>query len=137
MVTGLLEYRKDTSEPLRELTQILLRGASSLAYFLYSWRWLFRILLGLMVVLGLKSAFSSSKWLPIIPILALLGIAYETNFVMAADTMFYQPKVLAVKNIGENKVENDRLVIGVTHQGQAKSYPIQYLGYHHQVRVLA
>ena len=29
-VTGLLEYRKDTSEPLRELTQILLRGASSL-----------------------------------------------------------------------------------------------------------
>ena len=49
------------------------------AYFLYSWRWVFRILLGLMVVLGLKSAFSSSKWLPIIPILALLGIVYETN----------------------------------------------------------
>ena len=104
------------------------------AYFLYSWRWLFRGLFGLMVVLGLKSAFSSSKWLPIIPILALLGIAYETNFVMAADSMFYQPKVLAVKNIGENKVENNRLVIGVTHEGQAKAYPIQYLGYHHQVR---
>ena len=104
------------------------------AYFLYSWRWLFRGLFGLMVVLGLKSAFSSSKWLPIVPILALLGIAYETNFVMAADTMFYQPKVLAVKNIGENKVENDRLVIGVMHEGQAKAYPIQYLGYHHQVR---
>ena len=104
------------------------------AYFLYSWRWLFRGLFGLMVVLGLKSAFSSSKWLPIIPILALLGIAYETNFVMAADTMFYQPKVLAVKNIAENKVENNRLVIGVMHEGQAKAYPIQYLGYHHQVR---
>ncbi len=29
-VTGLLEFRKDTSEPLRELTQILLRGTSSL-----------------------------------------------------------------------------------------------------------
>ena len=29
-VTGLLEYRKDTAEPLRELTQILLRGASTL-----------------------------------------------------------------------------------------------------------
>ncbi len=104
------------------------------AYFLYSWRWLFRGLFSLMVVLGLKSAFSSSKWLPIIPILALIGIAYETNFVMAADTMFYQPKVLAVKNLGENLVENNRLVIGVTHEGQAKAYPIQYLGYHHQVR---
>ncbi len=104
------------------------------AYFLYSWRWVFRGLLGLMVVLGLKSAFSSSKWLPIFPILGLMGIAYETNFEMAADTMFYQPKVLEVKNIQENKVENDPLVIGVTHEGEAKAYPIQYLGYHHQVR---
>ncbi len=29
-VTGLLEFRKDTAEPLRELTQILLRGPSKL-----------------------------------------------------------------------------------------------------------
>jgi len=29
-VTGLLEYRKDTAEPLRELTNILLRGDSTL-----------------------------------------------------------------------------------------------------------
>jgi uncharacterized peroxidase-related enzyme len=29
-VTGLLEFRKDTAEPLRELTQILLRGESTL-----------------------------------------------------------------------------------------------------------
>lgn len=29
-ITGLLEYRKDTGEPIRVLTQILLRGASTL-----------------------------------------------------------------------------------------------------------
>jgi uncharacterized peroxidase-related enzyme len=29
-VTGLLEFRRDTSEPLRELTQLLLRGPSTL-----------------------------------------------------------------------------------------------------------
>lgn len=29
-IMGLLEYRKDTAEPIRELTQILLRGPSSL-----------------------------------------------------------------------------------------------------------
>src|SRR6201994_1391457 len=29
-ITGLLEYRKDTGEPIRVLTQILLRGPSSL-----------------------------------------------------------------------------------------------------------
>lgn len=30
-VTGLLEYRQDTAAPLREVTQILLRGPSSLS----------------------------------------------------------------------------------------------------------
>ncbi len=29
-ITGLLEYRKDSAEPIRELTQILLRGPSTL-----------------------------------------------------------------------------------------------------------
>jgi uncharacterized peroxidase-related enzyme len=29
-ITGLLEYRKDSAQPIRELTQILLRGESSL-----------------------------------------------------------------------------------------------------------
>jgi len=29
-ITGLLEYRKDSAQPIRELTQILLRGPSSL-----------------------------------------------------------------------------------------------------------
>jgi len=29
-ITGLLEYRKDTAHPIRELTQLLLRGPSSL-----------------------------------------------------------------------------------------------------------
>lgn len=53
---------------------------------------------------------------------------------MAADTMFYQPTTLSVKELNENSVEKERLIIGITHQGQAKAYPIQYLGYHHQVR---
>lgn len=30
-ITGLLEYRKDSAEPIRELTQLLLRGPSSLS----------------------------------------------------------------------------------------------------------
>src|SRR6187401_3282389 len=29
-ITGLLEYRKDTAAPIRELTQVLLRGPSTL-----------------------------------------------------------------------------------------------------------
>ncbi|HEY0741594.1 MAG TPA: peroxidase-related enzyme [Chryseosolibacter sp.] len=30
-ITGLLEYRKDTAQPIRELTQLLLRGPSTLS----------------------------------------------------------------------------------------------------------
>jgi hypothetical protein len=60
--------------------------------------------------------------------------AYAANFEMAADTMFYQPSVLTLKNAAENKVGKERLVIGVEVNGQARAYPIQYIGYHHQVR---
>src|ERR1700761_2595848 len=30
-ITGLLEYRKDTGQPIRDLTQILMRGSSTLS----------------------------------------------------------------------------------------------------------
>ena len=29
-ITGLLEYRKDSGQPIRELTQVLMRGTSTL-----------------------------------------------------------------------------------------------------------
>ena len=105
-----------------------------LAYTLYSWRWIFRGIFAILIILGLKSVFFNKKWLPIIALFLLSVIIYMTNFYMAADAMFYQPKTLAVKDINENNVTIDRLIIGVTFEGQAKAYPIQYLGYHHQVR---
>ncbi len=107
-----------------------------LAYFLNKWRWAFRGLFGLMAVLGLKAAFSATgwkKWLPALPILVAGFVAYQANFEMAADTMFYQPKQKKLANLTENKVDTSRLVLGVEHGGEAKAYPIQFLGYHHQV----
>ena len=32
-----------------------------LAYFLYQWKWLFRIVFGLMIITGLKAVFKSDK----------------------------------------------------------------------------
>jgi hypothetical protein len=104
------------------------------AYFLYQWRWVFRILSGIFILLGLKSALNSSKWLPMLGILTVLGVAYAVNFKMAADTMFYQPTLLQLENGVRNVVSADKLVLGIAHNGQAKAYPIQFLGYHHQVR---
>lgn len=104
------------------------------AYFLYSWRWVFRILFGLMMVLGVREAFASIKWLPILLILIGGFIIYAVNYKMAADQMFYQPSLLVMGTEETNKVEEERLVLGVYHNGEASAYPIQFLGYHHQVR---
>jgi Protein of unknown function (DUF3179) len=107
-----------------------------LAYFLNKWRWAFRAAFGLLALLGVKGAFTGTgwkQWLPALPIVVTGFVAYQANFEMAADTMFYQPKTLSVNKLAENKVDSSRLVIGIENGGEAKAYPIQYLGYHHQV----
>jgi Protein of unknown function (DUF3179) len=53
---------------------------------------------------------------------------------MAADHMFYQPKDVLMVNAAGNIVDTNRLVIGVVNNGEAKAYPIRFLGYHHQVQ---
>ena len=105
-----------------------------LAYFLYRWRWVFRILFGAMIIAGLFRSTWKRKWLLIIPLAIVGAIVYMTNFVMAADHMFYQPSSVLLTNSGNNKVDADRLVIGVVNNGEAKAYPIRFLGYHHQVK---
>jgi Protein of unknown function (DUF3179) len=107
------------------------------AYFFHTWKWVFRGVFGLLTIVGALSAFRAGKWAPFWAGLALFAaavVSYAANFEMAADTMFYQPSVLTLKNAAENKVDKERLVIGVEVNGQARAYPIQYIGYHHQVR---
>lgn len=104
------------------------------AYFLYQWRWLFRGLFGLMIVVGLFKAQWKRKWVLVFPLVLTGAVLYMANFKMAADAMFRQPQQLLLADAMDNKVDPDRLVIGVTVNGQAKAYPIQFLGYHHHVQ---
>src|ERR1700741_122592 len=99
-----------------------------LAYFLYKWRWVFRGLFALLLIVGLLRAkwHRKWKWLLAIPLLILLLVVYMANFKMAADHMFYQPKQLLMTGSADNKVDAGRLVIGIVHNGQAKAYPIQF-----------
>jgi hypothetical protein len=53
---------------------------------------------------------------------------------MAADHMFRQPGALNMRSAAQNKVAGDRLVVGVHINGDARAYPLQFIGYHHQVR---
>ncbi len=48
--------------------------------------------------------------------------------------MFYQPKNKILATVTENKVDSNKLIIGVAMNGQAKAYPIEIIGYHHQVQ---
>ena len=104
-----------------------------LAYFLYTWRWLFRALFAGLILLGFRHVHWKKKWHMALPFAALLGVIYLFNFNMAADHMFYQPSRVIFKNASQNEVDSNRLVIGLTHQGEAKAYPVRFMGYHHQL----
>lgn len=105
-----------------------------LAYFLYQWRWVFRIVFALLLLAGLFKAGWKRKWTLAIPVFIVGAVIYMTNFVMAADHMFYQPKNVLLADAAKNTVDTNRLVIGVVNNGEAKAYPIRFLGYHHQVQ---
>src|SRR5437016_5139731 len=104
------------------------------AYFLYRSRWGFRILFGLMILVGLFGSYWKRKWLLIIPVGLLASVVYMLNFKLAADHMFYQPKKFLMVGSVRNKVDSNRLVIGVNVNGETKAYPIRFLGFHHQVQ---
>lgn len=105
-----------------------------IAYFLFKWRWVFRGLFTIALLVGLVKADWKHRRTLIIPFLLLGAVIYMANFNMAADHMFYKPKQVNLVNAGANKVDSNRLVIGVIHNGQAKAYPIRFMGYHHQLQ---
>ncbi len=104
-----------------------------LAYFLYSWRWLFRALFASLLLIGLFKTNWKRRWTVSIPLVLLAVVIYMANFQMAADAMFKQPEKIVLATSKTNTVDSNRLVIGVVNDGVAKAYPIRFLGYHHFV----
>ena len=109
-----------------------------LAYFLGANKNSIRILLYLIMLLPfIKIIKGNSIWEKIgLGVLSLVYIAifYVFTFMMEADKMFLQPTHTYFYKIAENKIPIDKLVIGVSENGIDKAYPIQLIGYHHQVR---
>lgn len=107
-----------------------------LAYQLHTWRWLVRAIGFAMLVGGARAALIPGGWRRLAPLTALaaLGIvAWQVNFVMPADRLFLAPRALAMVPFEANAVALDRLVVGIEINGDARAYPIQFIGYHHQV----
>ena len=109
-----------------------------LAYFLGTNKNTIRIVLYLIILIPfIKIIKGNSIWEKVgLGILSLvyIGIFYAFTFVMEADKMFLQPTHTYFYKIAENKIPLDKLVIGVAENGLQKAYPIQLIGYHHQVR---
>jgi hypothetical protein len=80
---------------------------------------------------------NSKTWKKVVTILALLFYAfvfYMFNFKFLADKMFYHPKNKLLVNASSDTTNRNNLVIGVAINNEAKAYPIEVIGYHHQVR---
>jgi len=109
-----------------------------IAYFLNNYIWWFRILGLILIVTPMLYIFRNSRWWKKI-FLAFFVLLYATvfyffNFKFLADKMFYQPKNKILATVAENKVDSTKLIIGVSMNGEAKAYPIEIIGYHHQVQ---
>jgi len=103
------------------------------AYFLYTYRWIFRVVFGFGLLLGFQNVFHAQKWLAVAILAVVAGVIYMFNFQMAADHMFYQPTQVLMKDTKSNKIKNDKLIVGIVVGNEARAYPIQLIGYHHQV----
>ena len=105
------------------------------AYFLYRYRWFFRIAFGLMIVIGATRVFQGRrKWIPALALLPAIAVTYLFNFEMVADHMFRQPGALSFQSKDKNKLNDSSMVVAVENNGQVKAYPVRYIVYHHQVQ---
>ena len=110
----------------------------SFAYFIHNNIWWLRIV-GVVLIAGplLRSLSKGKVWQKTLLVLVLLlyfFIYYLFNFRFLADKMFIQPKQKIFAVAGKDTTSKDKLVVGVVINNQAKAYPIEIIGYHHQVR---
>src|SRR4029078_9944311 len=109
-----------------------------IAYFLHKYVFYIRILALLMIVYGAWGVFPGwknwKKGLFIFGLIIYAGIFYMINFKFMADKMFYQPKNKLLVSSTANRVGTERLVLGVTINNESRAYPIEIIGYHHQVQ---
>ena len=111
-------------------------------YFLAYWiskniNWI-RILALVLLIFPLINIFKNGRTWKKVVLSLILGfyaiVFFFFNFRFEADKMFYQPKQKLFVAAANDTTNKNKLVIGVSLNGESKAYPIQLIGYHHQVR---
>lgn len=103
------------------------------AFTLHQYRWVIRVLIIVPILWCLKVAWQGS-WKSCVVLLFLNVISiYLTNFPLSADSMFLSMGIAKWVPAGQNKIAENRLVIGLVYHGIPRAYPINILAHHHQV----
>jgi hypothetical protein len=109
-----------------------------IAYFINNYIWWIRLLAIIIIISPLWHYVRKGKWWQktiVIFFLLFYGlVAYAFNFRFLADKMFKQPNEKLFANNANDTTNKNKLIIGVSINGEAKAYPIEIIGYHHQVR---
>lgn len=109
----------------------------SIAYWLHNHIWWVR-LIGLALLLGpfihyLRHGNWWKRLAVILPAALCALVFYAFNFKFMADKMFYPPKEKVMRTVAFTDSTANSLVIAVERNGDARAYPIELIGYHHQV----
>src|SRR5579883_3344293 len=110
----------------------------NIAYFLHKYIFYIRILGAAIIVVPLYQYIRDGRWFKkvgaiLFALVYLLAFYFATR-IAQADRIFVQPKHKVFASVDSNNVDERNYVIGVALNGEAKAFPIQFIGYHHQVR---
>src|SRR6185295_6285816 len=110
-----------------------------IAYFLQNYIWIIRLLALMLIAYPVVYYFRTGSTAVTVTLAVVLGfylvVYYTFNYRALADKMFLEPKHAAYANAQSNtKVLPTQLVIGINVGNESKAYPIEIIGYHHQVR---
>ncbi len=108
------------------------------AFYIEKYKWLLRLVGLALIAKPVYQLFQAKKRWPkllfsVVAIFYLL-IFFFFNFRFEADKMFYQPSIRNFSSLASNSIDSNKLVIGIDINGESRAYPIQIIGYHHQVK---
>ncbi len=108
------------------------------AYFLDHYIFFIRLAALLLIAVAVYFSFGKwKKWKSAFFILGMLFYAflfYMVNYKLLAGKMFYQPRNKILADANSNKVSLDKLVLGIMINNESRAYPLEIIGYHHQVQ---
>lgn len=114
------------------------RSAIDLAYFLHHHAWYFRALGMLLIAYAgvrlIRSGTVQSYIFAVLPFLIWVAVFAVVSGKVEAESMFYQPTKVNMVPVDKNVIPRSTVVLGLSLNGVQRAYPVELIGYHHQVR---